>query len=184
MKRILVLLTALSCTLGASCQEFEGNELGVDGYFGASTFGGSFGLGLKYGFNYGENLIVGPSLRFQRSWNNNINGGPSNAFNTFGFGGFGHARFFNTFFVGAELEMMRTPLNSFGAISSQYSWAPTALLGGGFSREFNESIRINAGVYYDVINDSRSPFRQGYFMKRANGTYIPVIYRIAFFFPL
>jgi hypothetical protein len=38
--------------------------------------------------------------------------------------------------------------------------------------------------FYDIINNQNSPFRLSYFMKKANGTLIPVIYRIGFFFPI
>ena len=44
-----------------------------------------------------------------------------------------------------------TPFN-FGLYSvSVNHWVPTAFIGGGFSREFIDLIRINAGVFYDVI---------------------------------
>jgi len=37
----------------------EAIELGVDGFFGASTNGGAFGLGPKVGFRMNENFILG-----------------------------------------------------------------------------------------------------------------------------
>lgn len=183
MKKLILLFVLFLSGISYS-QKVEGTELGVDGFFGASTFGGSFGIGLKYGFKFREYFLVGPSIRFQRSWNNNITAGTKFGFNTYGAGVFGHARFFNSLYVGSEFEFMRSPLNTFGAIVSTSKWVPVLFLGGGFSREFNESIRVNAGIYLDVIDHVNSPFRQGYFMKRANGTFIPAIYRIAFFFTL
>ena len=55
--------------------------------------------------------------------------------------------------------------------------------------EFNESVRINAGIMYDVIDAQNSPFRRSYFMqkKTSDGSpagFLPIIYRIAFFIPL
>ena len=69
------------------------------------------------------------------------------------------------------------------------TWAPTLFLGGGFSMEFNESFRFNAGIMYDVINATNSPFRRSYFIqkKTTDGTsagFLPIIYRFAFFFPI
>jgi hypothetical protein len=183
MKKFILLIVVLSA-LTTNAQKVEGTELGLDGFFGASNLGGSFGIGVKYGFKLKENYLVGPSIRFQRSWNSSYTSSTKYGYNTYGVGIFGHARYFNYIFLAGELEFMRTPLTSYGAISSNSVWAPVLFLGGGFSREFNESIRINAGIYYDVIDHVSSPFRQGYFMKRANGSYIPAIYRIAFFFPL
>ncbi|MEY3127322.1 MAG: hypothetical protein RL273_1499, partial [Bacteroidota bacterium] len=45
-------------------------ELGIEGYFGASNQGGSFGIGPKFGFILNENIAVGPSFRIQRNWSN------------------------------------------------------------------------------------------------------------------
>lgn len=162
-------------------------EIGVDLNFSASNFGGTAGLGLKLGFVKQERYIFGPSIRFQQSWSKGIgiNGattGVNSSFSVYGAGGFIHARLANYFFVGAEVEVLSTPFQN-GYITGQRVWAPVGLIGGGFSRAFSANFRLNAGIMYDVINNVNSPFRQGYFMKRSNGTYIPVMYRIAFFFP-
>ena len=183
MKKLLLIISLFISSLGIS-QKVEGTEVGVDGFFGASTMGGSFGIGVRYGWKFNEYFIAGPLVRYQRYWTNNTFTGQKFSYNAYGAGVFGHARFGNVLFLGAEIEFMRSPLTTFGAVSSNGVLAPAAFLGGGFSREFNESIRINAGIFYDVINHANSPFRNGYFMKRANGSYIPAIYRIAFFFPL
>ena len=156
-------------------------ELGFDGYLGASNFGGSGGIGAKFGYKVNENLILGPSFRVQRTWSNNI--GQKFGYTIYGGGVWAHARFGNYLFAGAEFEMLKSPLN-YIYISNQRTWVPTLFLGGGFSREFNKSVRINAGVFYDVINNNSSPFRLSYFMKKSNGVLIPVIYRIGFFFPI
>jgi len=162
-------------------------EIGVDLNFSASNFGGTGGLGLKLGFVKQERFIFGPSIRYQHSWSKGVgvNGastGINTSFSVYGGGGFVHARLANYFFVGAEVELLSTPFQN-GYIGVKRVWAPVALVGGGFSRAFSENFRLNAGIMLDVINNVNSPFRQGYFMKRSNGTYIPVMYRIAFFFP-
>lgn len=170
---------------GTNSPKQKHGELGIDLAFSASNNSGNFGVGLKYGIAFGEYLIAGPSLRYERLWFNNINFESTNRFNTFGGGAFLHARFFNALFLGAEFEMLKSPYTKNGFLSVQQStWAPSLLMGGGFSMEFNESIRINAGIMYDVINATNSPFRRSYMLKRKNGSYLPILYRIAFFFPL
>ncbi len=156
-------------------------ELGFDGYLGASNFGGSGGIGAKFGYKVNENFICGPSFRVQRTWSNNI--GQKFGYTIYGGGLWAHARFGNYLFAGAEFEMLKSPLN-YIFISNQRTWVPTFFICGGFSKEFNKAVRVNAGVFYDIINNQNSPFRLSYFMRKANGTLIPVIYRIGFFFPI
>lgn len=161
-------------------------EIGADGYFGASNLGGSAGIGLKFGYKLNENVIVGPSFRFQRTWSSYY--AQTVGYTVYGGGAWIHGRFANTVFVGAEFEYLRTPVDIV-LVGGQRTWVPTLFLGGGFSREFNKRVRLNAGIFYDVIDNPRSPFRPGYFMKKTNSNgmvvaLIPVIYRIGFFFPL
>ena len=192
MKHTLVLILGLILTLNtAHSQSFEmpGSEIGFDLAFSASTNGGNAGLGLKYGFNFGEHLIVGHSIRYERLWVKNQLTMQSGGYNMFGGGAFVHGRFFNALFLGAEFEMLRSPYQTAGFISQNTTWAPILFLGGGFSMEFNESVRLNAGVMYDVINADNSPFRSSYFMQKKTtlgepAGYLPIIYRIAFFIPL
>ncbi len=181
----IVFITLLSTLMLSSsfAQEVEGTEIGFDGYFGASTNGGSFSIGAKYGFKFKEKFIAGPSVRFQRNWTKNTFTGINGSYNVFGLGVFGHARFGNVLFAGAEFEMMRTPF-AFSVGSTGPIWSPALFLGGGYSQEFNEKFRINAAIMYDVIDSDNSPFRQGYFMRKENGAFIPLIYRITFFFVL
>jgi hypothetical protein len=162
-------------------------EIGVDGYFGASTNGGSFGLGLKYGIKLKENIIVGPSARILRTWS--TFNGVASSFNIYGGGVFAHIRYGNVIFGGVEFEALKSPLN-YSNMASPTKYIPTLFVGGGFSKEFHELVRVNAGIMYDVINHVNSPFRPSYTMKIVNSQtgeiqgYIPIIYRIAFFFPL
>lgn len=183
------LLTGIMCLLliGTSfSQEIEGTEFGIDGYFGVSNLGGSVSVGAKYGLKLNENVIVGPSLRVQRNWSKNDFTGVSGSYTIYGPGVFGHARFGNVLFAGAEFEVMRSPFatSTYTGYSNGPVWTPALFLGGGYSQEFNESFRLNAGVMYDVLDRPNSPFRQGYFMRNANNVLIPLIYRITFFFVL
>jgi hypothetical protein len=158
----------------------KGTELGLDGFFGASTIGGSFGIGAKYGIKANENLVFGPSVRLQRSWSNYY--GNQNGFTIYGGGAWAHFRFYRYLFVGAELELLNSPIN-YANITSTRSWVPTCFLGGGFSYAF-PAIRINAGIFCDPVNHLNSPFRPGYIMHKANGALLPVIYRVGIFLPL
>lgn len=185
--RVLIITFLISLT-GYS-QQVDGTELGFDVAFSASNFGGNAGLGIKYGFKFGEYIITGPSVRYERTWVKNQTAGTNGGYNVYGGGGFLHARFFNALFAGAELEILRSPYAKNGFLTTTGTWAPTFFLGGGFSMEFNESWRLNAGIMYDIINASNSPFQRSYFLTKksptgANAGYLPVIYRIAFFFPL
>lgn len=157
------------------------HEIGVDLNFSASTFGGTGGLGLKLGFIQQEKFILGPSIRYQHAWSSF--GGVKTGFSIYGGGGFVHVRLANYFFVGTEIEVLSSPIKN-GYLTTQRSWVPVALIGGGFSRAFGPNFRLNAGIMYDIINSPNSPLRQGYFMHKTNGVLIPVVYRIAFFFPL
>ncbi len=185
MKSVLFLMTILISFCSYS-QKVTGSEIGLEGYFGASTLGGNFGLGLKYGYRLDENFIIGPSFRIMKGWA--TNNGANYTYSIYGGGVFAHARYGNMVFGGVELEVLHSPFN-FGAYSTTINhWVPTAFIGGGFSREFLALIRINAGVFYDVINSINSPFRPSYKMTKTNSLtgqvsgFIPVIYRINFFF--
>ena len=118
MKNTIVFLFLLLSSGHSNAQEIEGTELGLDLTFVASNFGGTIGFGSKFGVKMGEYLIAGPSIRYQRSWNNNIVAETKSGFNIFGGGVFAHARFFNAIFVGAEFEYLRSPFTSFGFLKS------------------------------------------------------------------
>ncbi|MCC6702035.1 MAG: hypothetical protein IT221_10955 [Fluviicola sp.] len=155
-------------------------ELGVDVFFNAGTFGGTAGAGLKFGFVKGENWLFGPSVRYQKSWYKNL--GLQSSWSFYGGGAFVHYRMYNYFYLGGEFEFLSTPFNQTAlTLNLGKRWVPTFLVGGGFSRAFGPNFRMNAGIMYDIINHPNSPFRQGYFMRKENGTLIPLMYRITFF---
>jgi hypothetical protein len=184
-KFILLTLIALSSSLNSTAQ-IEGHEIGVDGFVSASNVGGTYAFGLKHGMVFNENLVIGPSFRFQRTWQNNL--GTKFGFNIIGGGAFMHYRFQNVVYGGIEFDMLRSPAIE-GNKFTGFQWIPTFFVGGGFSREF-DWVRLNAGIFYDIINHKYSPFRPHYTFKIANAQtgetvdWLPIIYRISFFFPL
>lgn len=185
MKFKLLIFAFISLSFLSFSQDDEldhTTELGLDGFVNASNLGGSFGFGAKYGLIKKENLIFGPSFRFQRMWSNYF--GQKNGFNIFGGGAFVHYRFNNILFAGLEFEMLKSPINYNFALSPK-TWVPTCFVGGGYSRHFKDiGMRLNAAVLYDIIADQQSPFWSSYILRNANNVPIPVIYRIGFFFPL
>lgn len=189
MKKFLACFI-LSVSFGSNGQLIEGTELGFDGFFSASSQGGAFGIGPKFGFLMNENLILGPSFRFQRTWSNNLYTGVNYSYNNYGGGFFLHGRYKNTLFGGFEFEVMKNK-NVFVDTSAVFTnVVPTLFVCAGFSREFKGIVRLNVGLYYDVINSKNSPFRKGYILPIKNAQsgaiqgYVPLIYRISFFFPL
>lgn len=186
MKNLILSLFIGASTFLNAQKTIEGFELGMDGFVSASNIGGSFGIGPKFGFVLNENLILGPSFRFQRSWSNNLS--QKFGYNIYGGGMFLHGRYGNILFGGFEFEMLKSPI-SYTVVNSSKNWVPTLFICGGFSKEFNEIVRLNVGIYYDVINHVNSPFRQGYILTIKNESgqivkYVPMIYRISFFFPI
>jgi len=163
-----------------------------------STFGGTAGGGLKFSIVDDSGLAFGPSFRCQYFWTKNNYTGVGGSGAIYGGGAFVHYRLLEWFFFGAELEMLRNPFNY---IKPEQRWALTAFVGLGMSREFHLKdypIRFNLGIFYDVADGIRdplannpSPLRNQYFIRLADptdpankGRYLPIIYRIGFFFPL
>ena len=186
MKRFILLLISFPL-LSYAQVAFNGSELGVELYAGASNLGGSVGGDLKYAAILNENWAVGPSFRLQRTWSNNL--GQKMGFSVYGGGVYAHYRIKNTLFLGGEYELLKSPFNFILFNYSNKQWASTLFLGGGFSRDFNHKIRVNGGIFYDVINAENSPFRSSYSVRIKNeiGQVVRIlrlIYRITFFFPL
>ena len=183
---LFVAITSLLAFSNHSQVTFDGSEIGLEIVAGGSNLGGSVGGDLKYAAVLNENFAVGPSFRLQRTWSNNL--GQKFGFSVYGGGVFAHYRLKNVVFAGMEFEVLHCPVN-YVNVNSSKSWLSTLFIGGGFSRDFNHKIRINAGVFYDVINAKNSPFRSSYNfnIKDVNGQIVkilPMIYSISFFFPL
>ena len=172
--------------------DLTSQELGIEGYSGASNQGGSFGIGPKFGFILNENIAIGPSFRIQRNWSNLL--GNSFSQTVYGGGAFAHIRYKSkgksTVFGAVEFEYLRSPYNYATNLElTSKKWAPTLFLGGGFLIRVNKVIGINAGILYDVIDADNSPFRSSYFLKQKNQAGVvtkiyPLIYRLTFLFKL
>ena len=161
----------------------------------ASNLGGSVGGSLKFAIVEDEALAYGPSIRYQYLWSNNTLTGLNANASLFGGGGFLHYRFMEWFFVGSEIEVLKNP---FPVIDPDKKWSLTAFFGGGLHRDF-DWVKLNVGLLFDAADALRdplksnpSPLRTSYFIQRKNpnpgsgpnGAYLPIIYRIAFFFPI
>ena len=161
----------------------------------ASNLGGSVGGSLKFAIVEDEALAYGPSIRYQYLWSNNTLTGLNANASLFGGGGFLHYRFMEWFFVGSEIEVLKNP---FPVIDPDKKWSLTAFFGGGVHRDF-DWVKLNVGLLFDAADAIRdpltsnpSPLRTSYFIQRKNpnpgsgpnGAYLPIIYRIAFFFPI
>jgi hypothetical protein len=160
-----------------------------------SNLGGSVGGSLKFAIVEDEALAYGPSIRYQYLWSNNTFTGINANASLFGGGGFLHYRFMEWFFVGSEIEVLTNP---FPVINPEKKWSLTAFFGGGVHRDF-DWVKLNVGLLFDAADAIRdpltsnpSPLRTSYFIQRKNpnpgsgpnGAYLPIIYRIAFFFPI
>lgn len=181
MKRIIVLFT--SCLIQFTIfSQLKQVEVGLDGAVHASTIGGNYTYGFKPTFALLNEVAIGPSFR-QIHYYSNYNGISGKA-NIYGFGIFVHYRYLNTLFCGIETEIFKIPYNIQSIQNQTKNWVPTLFLGGGFSKEYKEKIRLNLGVYYDLINNLNSPLRASYVMKNSLNQYIPIIYRFAVYIPI
>lgn len=182
---IFAALTLIYLT-NVKAQDYAGPEIGFDLALGFSKNGGNFGIGPKFKFEVANPQIAfGPSLRFQRVWANNYLTSQTVGYTVYGGGAFFHYRIQNIIFLGAEAEMLHTPLN-FTFVNSP-SWVPTVFVGGGLSKSW-DGFRINAALMYDVVDNVNSPFRSSYFLSKTdasgNSALLPLIYRFSFFFEL
>ncbi|MDX1653412.1 MAG: hypothetical protein R3277_13020 [Brumimicrobium sp.] len=169
-------------------------EIGVEVQAASfSNLGGTVGGSVKFAIVEEETVAFGPSLRYQYLWNKNTVTGVQGNASTFGAGGFLHYRFMDWFFLGTDIEVLQNPFNY---VQPDKKWTLTAFLGGGISRDV-DFVRLNLGLFYDVVDGLKdplttnpSPLRRNYFIQRQSpsqpgqGAYLPIIYRITFFFPL
>ena len=161
----------------------------------ASNLGGSVGGSLKFAIVEDEALAYGPSIRYQYLWSNNTSTELNANASLFGGCGFLHYRFMDWFFIGSEIEVLKNP---FPVIDTYKKWSLTAFFGCGVHRDF-DWVKLNVGLLFDAADAIRdpltsnpSPLRTSYFIQRKNpnpgsgpnGAYLPIIYRIAFFFPI
>jgi hypothetical protein len=167
--------------------QYRGSELGLEPYVGFSNLGGAVGGELKYAVRLSDNLLVGPSLRVQRTWANNL--GIQSNMTTWGGGVFAHYRFQEVIFGGVEFQYLKSPFSFVNPLEVVRPWSPTLMLGGGFYLKLSDRVRLNAALFYDVINAPNSPFRSSYTFKIKDEfgqvvRILPIIYRLTFFIPL
>jgi hypothetical protein len=171
-------------------QMIEGTEIGIDGSLSGSNLGGAGGCGIKFGFKTSENFIFGPSIRFNRAWFSFNGNTETNRFTNWGAGFFAHWRYQNVVFGGVEAEIIQNRNIFVDANALFKKVIPSVFICGGFSKEFNGFVRLNFGLYYDLINSLNSPYRNAYLITIKDSQTgqivrrLPMIYRITFFFPL
>jgi hypothetical protein len=195
----LFTLSIVTLLFFGSFSQVDMPEIGVE--IGATNFGtngGSVGGAIRGGFTEDaeEAMAYGIMLRYHHFWNNNNFTGMSGSGSLFGGGVYWHYRLMEWFFFGAELEYVRNPFvipPSAGVTPRR--WAAAGFIGAGVHKDF-DWVKLNLGVQYDVIDALRdplrpSPFRNQYFIRLNNaaqpgagGQYLPIIYRLTFFFPL
>ena len=166
---------------------YMGSELGLEPYVGFSNMGGAVGGELKYAARLSENLLVGPSFRVQRTWANNL--GVQSQMTTWGGGVFAHYRYQDLIFGGVEFQYLKSPFSFVNPLEVVRPWSPTLMVGGGFYLKLTDKVRLNAALFYDVINAPNSPFRSSYTFQIKNEfgqvvRILPIIYRLTFFIPL
>jgi hypothetical protein len=191
MKKLIFFAFVL-ISLSFKSQNLYGTEIGFDGFFGASNLGSSFGIGPKFGVLLNENLVVGPSFRLQQTTSNYL--GVNTTMKIYGGGMFIHGRYIGSgkthIYGGAEFELLNSPYNylTFQQLTSK-KWAPTLFLTGGAKLDIAKSVALTAGIYYDLINATNSPFRSAYSFRIKNEQgqtvrILPIIYRLSIIFTL
>lgn len=180
MKKVLFIVILLISFTSFSQQ---GNkEIGVDLNFWTSNIGGSVNISPKFGYEVADSLVIGASFRYI-NYRSNLDGIQGRS-NIFGAGIYGHYRFLNWLYAGADIELYFTPYNynSTPANPLYNAKVPAVLLNGGLSHKIGSHFRINAGIYYDVINNINSPLKLSYMTRNAKGVYLPIFYRVTFIF--
>lgn len=167
--------------------QYQGAELGLEPYVGFSNVGGAVGGELKYAARLSDNLLVGPSFRVQRVWSNNL--GMQSQMTTWGGGAFAHLRYQEKIFGGVEFQYLKSPFSFSNPTQTFKPWSASLMIGGGFYLKLSEKLRLNAALFYDVINAQNSPFRSSYSFKIKNEygqvvRILPIIYRLTFFIPI
>jgi hypothetical protein len=187
MKNLVFLFTLFLVGRTVAQLQYLGSEIGLEPYIGFSNLGGAVGGELKYAVKLNDNLVLGPSLRLQRTWSNNL--GVQSNMTTWGGGLFAHYRYQEIVFGGVEFQYLKSPFSFVNPLQVVKPWSPTLMVGGGFYLKLTDKVRLNAALFYDVINADNSPFRSSYTFKVKNEfgqvvRILPIIYRLTFFIPL
>ena len=187
MKNLVFLFTLFLVGRTVAQLQYLGSEIGLEPYIGFSNLGGAVGGELKYAVKLNDNLVLGPSLRLQRTWSNNL--GVQSNMTTWGGGLFAHYRYQEIVFGGVEFQYLKSPFSFVNPLQVVKPWSPTLMVGGGFYLKLTDKVRLNAALFYDVINADNSPFRSSYTFKVKNEfgqvvRILPIIYILTFFIPL
>lgn len=187
MKNIILFFAFIIASHANAQLSYMGSELGLEPYIGFSNLGGAVGGELKFAARLSDNLLVGPSFRVQRTWSNNL--GIQSQMTTWGGGVFAHYRYQELVFGGVEFQYLKSPFSFVNPNAVVRPWSPTLMVGGGFYLKLTDKLRLNAALFYDVINAQNSPFRSSYSFKVKNEfgqvvRILPIIYRLTFFIPL
>lgn len=187
MKNIILFFAFIIASHANAQLSYMGSELGLEPYIGFSNLGGAVGGELKFAARLSDNLLVGPSFRVQRTWSNNL--GIQSQMTTWGGGVFAHYRYQELVFGGVEFQYLKSPFSFVNPNAVVRPWSPTLMVGGGFYLKLTDKLRLNAALFYDVINAQNSPFRSSYTFKVKNEfgqvvRILPIIYRLTFFIPL
>lgn len=187
MKKIILFFAFIIASHANAQLSYMGSELGLEPYIGFSNLGGAVGGELKFAARLSDNLLVGPSFRVQRTWSNNL--GIQSQMTTWGGGVFAHYRYQELVFGGVEFQYLKSPFSFVNPNAVVRPWSPTLMVGGGFYLKLTDKLRLNAALFYDVINAQNSPFRSSYTFKVKNEfgqvvRILPIIYRLTFFIPL
>ena len=191
MKHLFILtLLQIALAFRFEAQYLEGTEIGIDGSLSGSNLGGAAACGIKFGFKTSENFSFGPSIRFNRAWSTPTYASQKFSFTNWGAGIFAHARYGNVVFGGIEAELIQNK-NIFVDTNAIFKRTiPTVFICGGFSKELSGFVRLNFGLYFDLINALNSPYRNAYLITIKDPQTgqivrrLPIIYRLTFFFPL
>lgn len=187
MRNLFLLLAFVGASNFNAQLNYMGSELGLEPYIGFSNLGGALGAELKFAAKLSENLFVGPSFRVQRTWANNL--GIQSQMTTWGGGAFAHYRLQEILFGGIEFQYLKSPFSFVNPLEVVRPWSPTLMVGGGVYLKLTDKVRLNAALFYDVINAANSPFRSSYSFQIKNEfgqvvRILPIIYRLTFFIPL
>ena len=164
MKKITILLIALTCCFAIQAQEketknkFDVNKLEIGGYFGMS-FGNSSSSGDSYsinimpqvGYRFSSMFSVGAGIGYiYRSWNDYSE-------NYAGASIYGRFRPIRYLSLRAEPQVFR-----FWGSHSDSRTVPCLLLGAGAIVPMGSNLGMSATISYDVIRDDYSPYHNGW----------------------
>jgi hypothetical protein len=135
-----------------------GQRIYVGGYFGL-TFGSYTRIAVYplVGYKFTPKFSGGVKVLYEYIKDNRYVS--SYEYSNYGGSVFTRYRVFPSLYLHAEYEMVNYQLFNFNG--EQYrDWVPFLYLGGGYSQNLGGKAWLNFQVLFDVLQDSRSPYRQ------------------------